>query len=125
MGKYERMSSSAVRWSKATLLLVFDHRIGDLGVVEHVDEFRSRCVLVQRYRHPAQRLRGGDRPIQPRPIVADDREMHAATESLRGEAAGERAHFGGDLCPGPCLPDAEVLFAGRRTSAPFGRMLHQ
>ena len=96
------------------LLLVLDDRVDDLGVVQHVDELGGRRVLVHRHRHAAERLRRDHRPVETRPVVADDREMHAALEALRGEAAGERAHLGGDLAPRPRLPDAEVLLARRR-----------
>ena len=88
------------------LLLVLDDGVRDLRVVEHVDEFRRGSILVHRDRDAAEGLRRGHRPIKARPVVADDGEMHASPETLRGEAAGERAHFCGDLRPGPGLPDA-------------------
>ena len=99
------------------LLLVLDDRERDLGIVQHEHEFGGRRVLVHRHRHAAQRLRRGHRPVQARPVVADDREMHAAPEALRGQPAGERAHFRRDLAPGPGLPDAEILFARGRVAA--------
>jgi hypothetical protein len=107
------------------LLLILDDRVGDLGVLEHVDEFRRGGVLIHRHRDAAERLGRGHRPVQSRSVVADDREMHAAPESLRGEAAGERADLGGDLRPGPGLPYAEILFAGRGTIAALCRVLHE
>ncbi len=96
------------------LLLVLDERVVDFRVVQHEDELGGRRVLVHRHRNAAERLRGDHRPVEPRPVVADDREMHAAPESLGREAAGKRADFGGDLAPRPRLPDAEVLLAGGR-----------
>ncbi len=108
------------------LLLVLDDRVRDLRVVQHEDEFGGRRVLVHRHGDAAQRLRGRHRPIESRPVVADDREPHPPLESLRGEPAGERAHLGGDLPPRPRLPDAEVLFAKRgMASANFGVMEQQ
>ncbi len=107
------------------LLLVLDHGVGDLGVVEHVDEFGRGRILVHRHRHAAQHLRSDHRPVQARTIVADDREVHAAEEALRRKTAGERAHVGGDRGPRPRLPDTEVLLARRRAVAAHARMLEQ
>ena len=107
------------------LLLVLDDRVGDLGVVQHVDEVGRGGVLVHRHRHAAQRLRGGHRPVQTGAVVADDREVHAAAESLRGQPAGKRANLGGGLAPRPGLPDAEVLLAHRRVVAANRRVMQQ
>ena len=93
------------------LLLVFHHGEGDGGVVQHVGHVGRRRVLVQRHRHAADALRRQHRPVQARTVVADDGQVHAAPETERGEAAGQRAHLGVDLEPAPGLPDAEVLFA--------------
>ena len=93
------------------LLLVLDDGVGDAGVLQHEGELGRRRVLVHRHRHAAQALHGGHRPVQPRPVVADDREVVAALEALRGQAAGERADLVGHLPPGPGLPDAEILLA--------------
>src|SRR5262249_30952358 len=83
-------------------------------------------VLIHGHRDAAQRLSGGHRPVQPRAVVADDREVRAALESLRRKPAGERADLGCDLRPSPGLPDAEILLAGRGTIAARGRVLqHQ
>jgi hypothetical protein len=105
------------------LLLVFDHRVSDLRVVEHVDEFHGRRVLIHGHRDPAERLRRDHRPVQARPVVADDREMHAPPEPFSGQSAGERAHLRRDFRPGPRLPDAEVFLAGRGTVAALGGVL--
>jgi hypothetical protein len=107
------------------LLLILDDGIGDFGVIQDVDEFGRRRVLVHRHGNPAQRLRGDHRPVQPGTVVADDREVHAAPETLRRQPAGERAHFVGDLRPAPGLPDAEILLAGRRRVAALERVFLQ
>ena len=108
------------------LLLVLDERVVDFGVVQHEHELGGGSVLVHRHRNAAERLRGDHRPVEPRPVVADDGEMHPALESLRGKSARDRAHFIGDLAPGPRLPDAEVLLAGRRmVGAHAGMVQHQ
>jgi hypothetical protein len=107
------------------LLLVLDDGVDDLGVVEHIGEFRRRSVLVHRHRDAAQRLRRRHRPIEARPVVADDRQVHSTPEAERGEAARERAHLRGDLTPRPRLPDAEILLARCGRIRPQRRVVHQ
>ena len=81
------------------LLLVLDDGEVHVGVVQHVDHFLGHGVLVERHRHAAQRLHRGHRPIKPRAIVADDREIHPALEAQCRQPAGQRAHLVGDLRP--------------------------
>ena len=107
------------------LLLVLDDREMHLGVVQHIDHLRRDRILVERHRHAAQRLRGGHRPVEPRPVVADDREVHPALEALRRKPAGQRAHLVLDLRPGPGLPDPEILLAGGRVTAAGRRVVQQ
>ena len=75
------------------LLLVLGQRVDDFGILEHVDEFRRRRVLVHRNRDAAQGLRRGHRPVEARPVVADDRKVHPAPKALRGEPARKRPHI--------------------------------
>ena len=107
------------------LLLVLDDRVGDLRVVQHEHEVRGGRVLVHRHRDAAQRLRRAHRPVQARPVVADDRQVHAAPEALRGESARERAHLVGHLAPRPRLPDAEVLLPRGRMVRAHLRLMQQ
>jgi hypothetical protein len=107
------------------LLLVLDDRVGDRRVVQNERELRRRRILVHRHRHAAERLRGGHRPIEPRPVVADDREVHAAREAVRGEPARERPDLAGDLAPRPGLPDAQRFLAHRGTIAALLRVAQQ
>ena len=107
------------------LLLVFGHRETHLGMVEHKGHLFGDRILVDRHRHAAQRLRRGDRPIEPRPVVADDRELVAAPEADGRETAGERLDLGGDLGPAPALPDPVILLAVGRPLRPHPRMLEQ
>ena len=107
------------------LLLVFGHRETHLGMAEHKGHLFGDRILVDRHRHAAQRLRRGDRPIEPRPVVADNRELVAAPEPAGREPAGERLDLGGDLGPAPALPDPVILFAIGRPARPHPRMLEQ
>ena len=107
------------------LLLILDDRVDDAGVVQDVDELGGGRVLVHRHRHAADGLGGNHRPVEPRAVVADDREVHPALETLRSKTAGERAHFGGNLGPGPGLPDAEVFLTGGGRVRPQLRVVQQ
>jgi hypothetical protein len=70
------------------LLLVLDHREGDLGVLEDVDHLLRDRVLVERHRDGAQGLGGGERPVEARAVGADDGDVRAAAEpGLREPAA--------------------------------------
>ncbi len=108
------------------LLLVLDDGEVDLRIGQHVDHLLRDRVLIERDRHAAQRLCSGHRPVEPRAVVADDREIHPPPEALRCKAARERAHFLRHLRPGPGLPDTEVLFArGRAAASDLGMMQQQ
>ena len=107
------------------LLLVFGHRETHLGMVEHKGHLVGDRILVDRDRNAAQSLRRGDRPIEPRPVVADDRELVAAPETQFRQTAGERLDLSRDLRPAPALPNAVILFAVRRPIRPHARMFEQ
>jgi len=94
-------------------------------MVEHKGHLVGDRILVDRHRHAAQRLRRRNRPIEPRPVVADDRELVAAPESVCGQAAGQRLDLGRDLEPAPALPDAVILFAIGRPVRPPPCMFEQ
>ncbi len=107
------------------LLLILGDDEAHLGMLEDEFHLGGSRVLVDRHRHAAEALRGGDRPVEPRPVVADDAELVAAPEAQRGEAVGEILHFARALGPTPALPDAEILLAHRRPAAAFFRMVEQ
>ncbi len=100
------------------LLLVLDDGDGDLGVLQEQPHLLRRRVPVHRNGHAPQHLGRTDRPVEARPVVADDGEMVAALESQLGEAPGQRPDFRGHLRPGGGLPDAHVLLAHRRPLGP-------
>ena len=107
------------------LFLVLDDCHFDFRVVEYVLHLLRDRVLIQRHGNAAEALRGCKRPVQTRPIVADDGEVHAALETARRKSAGKPAHFIGDLLPGPALPDAQIFFADRNLVAAHAGMLKQ
>ena len=93
------------------LLLVLDNRQPHLGVIEDIGHLVGDRVLVERHRNAAQCLRCRDRPIEPRPVVADDRDLVAAPETEPLQPAGQLLDLFGDLGPVPALPDAVILLA--------------
>ena len=93
------------------LLLILDDGELHLGMREHIGHFLGDGVGIDRHRHGAERLAGADRPIESRPIAADDGEMVAALEADLGHADREGANLLEHLLPGPGLPDAEILVA--------------
>ncbi|MCY1290079.1 hypothetical protein D9M70_392040 [compost metagenome] len=101
------------------LLLVLDDGEVDLRIVEDVDHLIGDSVLVQRHRHAAQRLRRRHGPVQPRAVVANHRQVHAALESERGQTTCQRPHLLCRLGPAVCLPDAEILLAIGRMIRPL------
>ena len=107
------------------LLLVLDDGETHLGVVEDIGHLIGDRVLVDRHGHAAQGLRRGDRPVEPRAVVADDRQLVAAREPERLKAARERLDLGGNLRPAPALPDAVILLAHRRPLRAQAGMLEQ
>src|SRR6266481_5434537 len=70
-------------------------------------------------------LRGADRGVKARTVVADQREVLAAPEALFRKAAGERSYFFGIVLPGPGLPDAEILLPDSRPRAAHACVVHQ
>jgi hypothetical protein len=97
----------------------------DFAVGEDEGHFAGDRILVQGHRHAAQHLRRAHRPVQARPVVADDRQVVAALEAEFGQAAGHGAHFLRHLAPVPGLPDAEIFLPGRRTVAARGCVIQQ
>jgi hypothetical protein len=108
------------------LLLVLDHRHGDARVLQHIGHLVGNAVGVDRHRNGAERLAGAHRPVKPRAVAADDRELLAALEPELLETDRKGAHFFEHLPPGPRLPDAEVLVAHRNAlAARLSRVLDQ
>ena len=102
------------------LLLVLGDRELHFGVREHIGHLVGHRVGIDRNRHGAERLPGADRPVEPRPIAADDGELVAARDAELGEPDRKGANLLEHFRPGPGPPDAEVLVPHRRPR-PDGR----
>jgi len=79
----EKRAALLDRQKLVDLLLVFGDGKADLGVIEDKSHLLGDRILVDRHRHAAQRLGCSDRPVEPRPIIADDREPVAAAKPHR------------------------------------------
>ena len=98
------------------LLLILHHRDRHLGVVEDVGHLLRDRVVIDRHWHAAERLRRAHRPIQARPVGADNRHLVVALEAELPQTDRKRAYLLEHLRPGPHLPDAEVLVPIGRTA---------
>ena len=99
------------------LLLVLDRGEAHLGVRQHEGEFVGHRVGIDRHRHRAEHLRRHHRPIELRPVGADDGDGLAALEAEPVQADRIGAHDLERLAPGPSLPNAEILVPHRRPIA--------
>src|SRR5215831_4704132 len=78
-------------------------------MIEDVGHLLGDGIGIDRYRNGAQRLRGAHRPVEARPVGADDRGLVAPLETELLQTERKRAHLLEHLRPGPHLPDPEVL----------------
>ena len=93
------------------LFLVLGDGESRFGVLQDELHFLGHGVLVERHRHAADALRRHHGPVELRPVVADDRHLVAALQTLGGQPAGQRPHLVEHLPPAVFQPDAEVLLA--------------
>ena len=93
------------------LLLVLVDRELHLGVLEHIGHLLGDRIGIERHRHGTERLAGAHRPIELRPVAADDGELVAPGDPELLQPDRECADLVEDLSPGPGLPDAEILVA--------------
>ncbi len=99
------------------LLLVARHDEPRPAVLQHVGHLLGHRVLVERHRHRAADLRRHHRPVEPRPVAADDRQIVPRPQPKLGQPRRQRQHLGLGLGPGPALPDAVLLLAIGGTAA--------
>jgi len=95
------------------LLLVLDDGEPGLGVIDDELDLFLDGVLVDGYRDAAQSLGRHDRPVELRPVVADDGDPVAAREPERGEALRDEAGLIEVRGPRVHLPDPQVLLPDR------------
>jgi hypothetical protein len=91
------------------LLLIQDDSHGDVGLAEDGGEFIGDGVGIDGRRRRAKRLRGGDRPIETRPIGADNGDALAFREAEEAQPLRQRAHLAIGFGPAPAAPDSKVL----------------
>ena len=102
----QRRHTIGDRQQLVDLLLIFDDGHRHLGMRQHEHQlFRDR-ILVNWNRNGAERLRGGESPIKPRTIVAEQRNRIVALQPKRAEPQRENANFLKNISPGMGLPDA-------------------
>ena len=109
----ERRELVAERHHLVDLLLVLGHDHRDIGVIPDEGQLLGDGVLVDGHRRAAQALRGHLRPVQTRPIVADDRQAVFPFEPEGGQPQREVADLGVILRPRARLPDPTILLADR------------
>ena len=107
------------------LLLVLGDDQRGFGMAEHIGHLVGHRVGIDRQRNGAEHLRRGDRPVEPRPVGADNGDLVAMRQPEPREPLRQRAGLGVDLRPGPGPPDAEVLVAERRTIRAHAGVLAQ
>ena len=96
------------------LLLVLDGGETHLGMRQHIGQLVGDGVGIDRNRNGAERLRRHHRPIELRPVGADDRDGVAARDAEPVQPDRIGAHDFEHLGPGPGVPDAKVLVADSR-----------
>ena len=113
--RFEKRAALLDRDQLVDLLLVLDDRETHLGVFQDIGHLVGDRVLVDRHRNAAQCLCRRDRPIKPRPVVADDRELVAAreTEPLRARRPAPRPR----PRPGPSSSSARCRNLSRASPA--------
>jgi hypothetical protein len=96
------------------LLLVADHREARAGMIEHIGHLLGHRVGVDGNGNGAESLRRGERPVKPRPVRPDDRNLVATPYTEFIQAERESAYLVELLRPIPALPDAVILEAHGR-----------
>ena len=74
-------------------------------------DFVRHGVGINRDRNGAHHLRRGDRPVEPRPVGADDGDGLAGFKPEPDQALRDGARLLVDLAPTPGLPEAQILQA--------------
>ena len=86
----EPRQAVADRQNLVDLLLILGDDDAGLAMIEHRGDLVGDRVGVDRHRNCADHLRRGDRPVEPRPVRADDRHRVAPVET---RARGDRRRW--------------------------------
>ena len=81
------------------------------AMAEHIFHLFGDRVLIEWHRHRADRLRGDHRPVEIRPVAADDGHEIALVHAEIEQAQSQRLDLLRGFGPGPALPDSEVFLA--------------
>ncbi len=100
------------------LLLILNDGKLDFRVVEDESHLGGNRVLVHRHRDTTEALHCDHREVQPRPVLADDRQVLATGEAGLMQPGRDLTNLGQHLDPSPALPDAQILLADSRRSRP-------
>ncbi len=123
--QFERGQPRPQRQNLIDLLLVFRHHHAGFGMVEHIGHFSRNRVLINRHSNAAKALRRQLRPVKPRAVVADHRQLVAAPKSTGGKPKRKVADLAVVFSPGKGLPDAQRFFADRRPGGHCRRVAAQ
>ena len=107
------------------LLLVLHRRETRVGMGEDIADLIGDGVGIDRHRHRAEPLRRRERPIELRPVVAENGESVAAFQPEPRQAEGIGTDLALHLGPTPAMPDAAILVAERRARAKPPRVPRQ
>src|SRR6185437_1639589 len=91
------------------LLLILDRRKGHVRMRQNETQLVSNRIRIDRHGDGAEHLRRHDRPIELRPVRADNRKRNAAANAELVQPDGIGANKIEGFRPAPALPDAEVL----------------
>ena len=104
------------------LLLILGDDDRNLGVIEHRGDFVRDRIGVNGNRNGADHLRRRYRPVEPRPVGADDGDGLAALKPEPDQALRDGAGLLVDFSPSPGLPEAEILQAESGATPALRRM---
>ena len=91
------------------LFLILCEHDGGIGMINHILQFSTDGVLIERYRSPSHDLGRHHGPIDLRPVITQDGELIVGLESQGHQSERQVSHFLLVLRPGPLLPDALFL----------------
>ena len=107
------------------LFLVLHDSDDDVGIVDDMRQLGRHRIGIDRHRHGAQGLSRADRPVETRPIGADNGDFIATIDAEPFQALGQPQHIVVNGGPIPRLPDAAILEPHGRPGAAQPRIAAQ